>query len=158
MVCLSDKQRREREQEYPQHGSPICRSEAIAHPFCICLRLCGAPRSNQQARETKEQRRCCKSCGQCSASPRGDAQHRLCLGGGVALGEARIDAGAAQVRLQVTLDSGPPFTLGAPEVAGIERYPRHLVDRLLDMCRTALNVTGDLVAATVIAAGEEDQP
>ena len=32
------------------------------------------------------------------------------------------------------------------------------VDRFLDMCRTALNVTGDLVAATVIAAGEEDQP
>ncbi len=30
------------------------------------------------------------------------------------------------------------------------------VDRFLDMCRTSLNVTGDLVAATVIAAGEED--
>ena len=29
------------------------------------------------------------------------------------------------------------------------------VDRLLDMCRTALNVTGDLVAATVISAREE---
>jgi Na+/H+-dicarboxylate symporter len=28
------------------------------------------------------------------------------------------------------------------------------VDRLLDMCRTTLNLTGDLVAATVIAAGE----
>ena len=32
------------------------------------------------------------------------------------------------------------------------------VDRFLDMCRTALNVTGDLVAATVIAAGEKDPP
>jgi DAACS family dicarboxylate/amino acid:cation (Na+ or H+) symporter len=30
------------------------------------------------------------------------------------------------------------------------------VDRFLDMCRTALNVTGDLVAATVISAGEDD--
>ena len=29
------------------------------------------------------------------------------------------------------------------------------VDRFLDMCRTTLNVTGDLVAATVIAAGEK---
>lgn len=28
------------------------------------------------------------------------------------------------------------------------------VDHLLDMCRTTLNLTGDLVAATVIAAGE----
>lgn len=29
------------------------------------------------------------------------------------------------------------------------------VDRLLDMCRTSLNVTGDLVAAVVVARGEE---
>jgi DAACS family dicarboxylate/amino acid:cation (Na+ or H+) symporter len=30
------------------------------------------------------------------------------------------------------------------------------VDRLLDMCRTTLNVTGDLVAATVVSRGESD--
>src|SRR3546814_9784758 len=30
------------------------------------------------------------------------------------------------------------------------------VDRFLDMCRTTLNVTGDLVAATVVSAGEKD--
>ncbi len=28
------------------------------------------------------------------------------------------------------------------------------VDRFLDMCRTTLNVTGDLTAATVISRGE----
>ena len=30
------------------------------------------------------------------------------------------------------------------------------VDRFLDMCRTTLNVTGDLVAAAVVSRGEED--
>ena len=29
-------------------------------------------------------------------------------------------------------------------------------DRFLDMCRTTLNVTGDLVAATVVSRGESD--
>lgn len=32
------------------------------------------------------------------------------------------------------------------------------IDRFLDMCRTALNVTGDLVVATVVARGESAQP
>ncbi|HVF37459.1 MAG TPA: dicarboxylate/amino acid:cation symporter [Sphingomicrobium sp.] len=32
------------------------------------------------------------------------------------------------------------------------------VDRFLDMCRTTLNVVGDLVAAQVISAGEEREP
>ncbi|MFN7108507.1 MAG: cation:dicarboxylate symporter family transporter, partial [Brevundimonas sp.] len=30
------------------------------------------------------------------------------------------------------------------------------VDRFLDMCRTTLNVTGDLVLATVVSRGEKD--
>jgi DAACS family dicarboxylate/amino acid:cation (Na+ or H+) symporter len=30
------------------------------------------------------------------------------------------------------------------------------VDRILDMCRTTLNVTGDLAAAVVVARGEPD--
>ena len=30
------------------------------------------------------------------------------------------------------------------------------VDRLLDMCRTTLNVTGDLAAAVVVARGEPE--
>jgi dicarboxylate/amino acid:cation (Na+ or H+) symporter, DAACS family len=32
------------------------------------------------------------------------------------------------------------------------------VDRLLDMCRTTLNVTGDLAAAVVVARGEATRP
>jgi DAACS family dicarboxylate/amino acid:cation (Na+ or H+) symporter len=32
------------------------------------------------------------------------------------------------------------------------------VDRVLDMCRTTLNVTGDLVCAVLVARGEERQP
>jgi DAACS family dicarboxylate/amino acid:cation (Na+ or H+) symporter len=32
------------------------------------------------------------------------------------------------------------------------------VDRLLDMCRTTLNVTGDLAAAVVVARGEPRAP
>ena len=32
------------------------------------------------------------------------------------------------------------------------------VDRFLDMCRTTLNVIGDLVAAQVISNGEPDEP
>jgi DAACS family dicarboxylate/amino acid:cation (Na+ or H+) symporter len=32
------------------------------------------------------------------------------------------------------------------------------VDRLLDMCRTTLNVTGDLAAAVVVARGERARP
>jgi len=32
------------------------------------------------------------------------------------------------------------------------------VDRFLDMCRTTLNVTGDLVAAVVVARGEPQDP
>ncbi|WP_395945035.1 cation:dicarboxylate symporter family transporter [Brevundimonas sp.] len=30
------------------------------------------------------------------------------------------------------------------------------VDRFLDMCRTTLNVTGDLVLAAVVSRGEKD--
>jgi DAACS family dicarboxylate/amino acid:cation (Na+ or H+) symporter len=32
------------------------------------------------------------------------------------------------------------------------------VDRFLDMCRTTLNVAGDLVVATVVSRGEPDLP
>ena len=32
------------------------------------------------------------------------------------------------------------------------------VDRILDMCRTVLNVTGDLVVATCVAGGPEARP
>jgi DAACS family dicarboxylate/amino acid:cation (Na+ or H+) symporter len=32
------------------------------------------------------------------------------------------------------------------------------VDRLLDMCRTVVNVTGDLVITQCVAAGEPPEP
>jgi len=32
------------------------------------------------------------------------------------------------------------------------------VDRFLDMCRTTLNTTGDLVLATLVSRGEQDAP
>jgi DAACS family dicarboxylate/amino acid:cation (Na+ or H+) symporter len=32
------------------------------------------------------------------------------------------------------------------------------VDRFLDMCRTTVNVTGDLAAAVYVARGEEPDP
>ncbi len=32
------------------------------------------------------------------------------------------------------------------------------VDRFLDMCRTTVDVTGDLAAAVVVARGEEAHP
>jgi dicarboxylate/amino acid:cation (Na+ or H+) symporter, DAACS family len=32
------------------------------------------------------------------------------------------------------------------------------VDRLLDMCRTTVNVTGDLAAAVYVARGEPEGP
>ncbi len=71
----------------------------------------------------------------------------VCILGGV--GTAGVPAGSLPVVAMILGMVGiPPAGIGL--VLG--------VDRFLDMCRTALNVTGDLVAATVIAAGEkEDQ-
>lgn len=71
----------------------------------------------------------------------------MCILGGI--GTAGVPAGSLPVVAMILGMVGIP-----PEGIGLVLG----VDRLLDMCRTALNVTGDLVAATVIAAGEEDQP
>ena len=71
----------------------------------------------------------------------------VCILGGV--GTAGVPAGSLPVVAMILGMVGvPPAGIGL--VLG--------VDRFLDMCRTALNVTGDLVAATVIAAGEKDPP
>lgn len=53
--------------------------------------------------------------------------------GEIAASEARVDAAAAKVAITVVLDSGPAFSLGEVQVAGLERYPKFLVDRLLDI-------------------------
>lgn len=71
----------------------------------------------------------------------------MCILGGI--GTAGVPAGSLPVVAMILGMVGVP-----PEGIGLVLG----VDRLLDMCRTALNVTGDLVAATVIAAGEEERP
>lgn len=68
----------------------------------------------------------------------------VCILGGV--GTAGVPAGSLPVVAMILGMVGIP-----PEGIGLVLG----VDRFLDMCRTALNVTGDLVAATVIAAIEE---
>ncbi|HEY3189257.1 MAG TPA: cation:dicarboxylase symporter family transporter, partial [Solirubrobacteraceae bacterium] len=67
----------------------------------------------------------------------------ICILGGI--GTAGVPAGSIPV---VAMILG---TVGVPrEAIGLILG----VDRLLDMCRTTLNVTGDLEVAVVVAAGE----
>ena len=48
---------------------------------------------------------------------------------------AEVDAEAAKAHLSVVVDSGPPFTMGELEIAGIDRYPEAVVRRLVDFRR-----------------------
>jgi DAACS family dicarboxylate/amino acid:cation (Na+ or H+) symporter len=67
----------------------------------------------------------------------------ICILGGI--GTAGVPAGSLPVvALILTMIGVPPEGIGL--VLG--------VDRFLDMCRTTLNVTGDLVCATVVSRGE----
>ena len=68
------------------------------------------------------------------------------LGG---IGTAGVPAGSLPVVALICSMVGVP-----PEGIGLILG----VDRLLDMCRTTLNVTGDLVAAVVVSRGESDAP
>ncbi|MCF8708102.1 dicarboxylate/amino acid:cation symporter [Rhizorhapis sp. SPR117] len=70
----------------------------------------------------------------------------VCILGGI--GTAGVPAGSLPVVALILGMVGVP-----PEGIGLVLG----VDRFLDMCRTTLNVTGDLVAATVISAGERDE-
>lgn len=70
----------------------------------------------------------------------------ICILGGI--GTAGVPAGSLPVVALILGMVGVP-----PEGIGLVLG----VDRFLDMCRTTLNVTGDLVAATVISAGELDE-
>ena len=69
----------------------------------------------------------------------------VCILGGI--GTAGVPAGSLPVVALICGMVGVP-----PEGIGLILG----VDRLLDMCRTTLNVTGDLVAATVVSRGEVD--
>ncbi|HEY1073565.1 dicarboxylate/amino acid:cation symporter [Brevundimonas sp.] len=69
----------------------------------------------------------------------------VCILGGV--GTAGVPAGSLPVIAMILAMVGVP-----PEGIGLILG----VDRFLDMCRTTLNVTGDLVVAVVVSRGEED--
>lgn len=69
----------------------------------------------------------------------------VCILGGI--GTAGVPAGSLPVVALICGMVGVP-----PEGIGLILG----VDRLLDMCRTTLNVTGDLAAAVVVSRGEED--
>jgi len=70
----------------------------------------------------------------------------VCILGGI--GTAGIPSGSLPVIAMILAMVGVP-----PEGIGLVLG----VDRFLDMCRTTLNVTGDLVIATVVSRGEEDE-
>ena len=69
----------------------------------------------------------------------------VCILGGI--GTAGVPAGSLPVIAMILVMVGVP-----PEGIGLILG----VDRFLDMCRTTLNVTGDLVVATVVSRGERD--
>jgi len=71
----------------------------------------------------------------------------ICILGGI--GTAGIPAGSLPVVALILGMVGVPVE-GIGIILG--------VDRLLDMCRTTLNVTGDLAAAVVVSRGEKDLP
>jgi Na+/H+-dicarboxylate symporter len=69
----------------------------------------------------------------------------VCILGGI--GTAGVPAGSLPVVAMIlAMVNVPPEGIGL--ILG--------VDRFLDMCRTSLNVTGDLVAAVVVSRGEPD--
>ena len=71
----------------------------------------------------------------------------VCILGGI--GTAGVPAGSLPViALILGMVGVPPAGIGL--VLG--------VDRFLDMCRTVLNVIGDLVLATIVSAGEKETP
>lgn len=71
----------------------------------------------------------------------------ICILGGI--GTAGVPAGSLPVVALILGMIGVP-----PEGIGLVLG----VDRFLDMCRTTLNVTGDLTCATVVSRGEVDEP
>jgi DAACS family dicarboxylate/amino acid:cation (Na+ or H+) symporter len=68
----------------------------------------------------------------------------ICVLGGI--GTAGVPAGSIPVVAMIMGMVGVPLE-GLGLILG--------VDRFLDMCRTTLNVTGDLVAAVVVSRGEK---
>src|SRR6185436_773244 len=71
----------------------------------------------------------------------------ICILGGI--GTAGVPAGSIPVVALILGMVGVPAE-GIGLILG--------VDRFLDMCRTTLNVSGDLAAAVVVSRGEERAP
>jgi DAACS family dicarboxylate/amino acid:cation (Na+ or H+) symporter len=71
----------------------------------------------------------------------------ICILGGI--GTAGVPAGSIPVVAMILGTVGVPVE-GIGVILG--------VDRFLDMCRTTLNVTGDLAAAVVVSRGEDGAP
>jgi DAACS family dicarboxylate/amino acid:cation (Na+ or H+) symporter len=71
----------------------------------------------------------------------------ICILGGI--GTAGVPAGSIPVVIMILGLVGIPAE-GIGMILGLDRF--------LDMCRTTLNVTGDLAAAVVVARGEPDGP
>jgi DAACS family dicarboxylate/amino acid:cation (Na+ or H+) symporter len=71
----------------------------------------------------------------------------ICVLGGI--GTAGVPAGSIPVVAMILGQVGVPVE-GIGVILG--------VDRFLDMCRTTLNVTGDLAAAVVVSRGEGERP
>ena len=71
----------------------------------------------------------------------------VCILGGI--GTAGVPAGSLPVIALILGMVGVP-----PEGIGLILG----VDRFLDMCRTTLNVTGDLAVAAIVSRGEEQAP
>ncbi len=71
----------------------------------------------------------------------------VCILGGI--GTAGVPSGSLPVIALILGMVGVP-----PEMIGLILG----VDRFLDMCRTTLNVAGDLTIATIVSRGEEDVP
>jgi translocation and assembly module TamA len=55
--------------------------------------------------------------------------------GELASSRGEVDAETAKAHLKLVLDSGPPFTMGDVVIQGLERYPEHVVRRLVDLKR-----------------------
>jgi Na+/H+-dicarboxylate symporter len=71
----------------------------------------------------------------------------ICILAGI--GTAGVPAGSLPVIAMILKNVGVPVE-GLGLILG--------VDRFLDMCRTTINVTGDLAAAVVVSRGEKDTP
>ena len=141
----------------PPRPTPRCRPRCGSpRTISSCRRGCRASCSPSAPPPTRTAPRSSRASPSCS-SPSSSACSSICrqqvtvlliciLGG---IGTAGVPAGSLPVVALILAMVGVPAE-GIGLVLG--------VDRFLDMCRTTLNVTGDLAAAVVVSRGEEHAP